>query len=92
MNGKSQIQHRLNRLESLRLLFSSLVVVPAALFGLIGLLTPSTDDIPLLMTIGSWWPILVIPLVGFSIISSRVASLKRELDQLAKREQQGKAT
>jgi hypothetical protein len=92
MNGKCQIQHRLKRLESLRLVFSSLVVVPAGFFGLVGLLTPSTDDIPLLMALGSWWPSLLIPLVGFAIVSRRVASLKRELDQLAKREQQGKAT
>jgi hypothetical protein len=44
------------------------------------------------MALGSWWPSLLIPLVGFAIVSRRVASLKRELDQLAKREQQGKAT
>ena len=87
MNAKEQLRDRLGRTEFVRFLFGFLLLGPVVLLILAVLFLPASPEagfagLNLLFGTAAWWPILLVPLVGFCIASGRVSALKRELEDL----------
>jgi hypothetical protein len=87
MSTKEKLLRRRSLAEFLQGICGFFLLGPPVLLVLLVLLLPASPEagftgMRLIFGWGMWWPVLLIPLVGFFIARSRAADLKQRLEEL----------
>ena len=93
MNAREKLNHRLTLVELCQLACAILAFGPPLvllyrIFALPDAPESGFEGIGLIFGWGAWWPVLLIPLLGFFIAMSRVAVLKRKISELPNEDEQ----